>query len=153
MSNIFDMEAFAMPSLSYQERSLYGALVANLAVFIPYFVLIHKAPHPSLNLIAGAITLLILAQIVLQSIIAIATRNRMTDERDRLIELRGYRAAYITVVGVMMLGMAALWLHSTFGHLNPAHMALHFLSVFFATLMLAEIVKTITQLAAYRRPL
>ncbi len=142
-----------MPSLSYQEKSLYGALVADLAVFIPYFVLIHRDAHPSLNLIAGSITLLILAQIVLQSVIAIATRNRMTDERDRLILLRGYRAGYFTVISVMMVGMAALWLHTALGQINPAHLALHFLSVFFAVLMLAEVVKTITQLAAYRRPL
>jgi hypothetical protein len=142
-----------MSSLSYQERSLYGALVANLAVFIPYFVLIHKDPQPSFHLIVGAMTLLIFAQIVLQSIIAIATRNRLTDERDRLIELRGYRAAYITIIGVMMVGMALLWLRVMSEKLNPAHMALHFLSVFFAVLMLAEIVKTITQIAAYRRPL
>jgi hypothetical protein len=32
-------------------------------------------------------------------------------------------------------------------------MGLHFLSVFFAVLMLAELVKTVTQLIAYRRPL
>ena len=152
MSNIFDMEP-TMPSLSYQEKSLYGALVANLAVFIPYFVLIHNDPHPSMNLIVGSITLLILAQIVLQSIIAIATRNRMTDERDRLIVLYGYRAGYVTVIALMMLGMAALWLHTTLGQLNPAHLAMHFLSVFFAVLMLAEIVKTLTQIVAYRRPL
>jgi uncharacterized membrane protein len=143
----------ARPSLSYQERSLYGALAANLAVFVPYFVLIHKDPQPSLGLSAGAITLMILAQIVVQSVIAIATRNRLTDERDRLIVLRGYRAAYITVISVMLFGMAALWVHTALGQINPAHMALHFLSVFFGTLMLAEIVKTITQIAAYRRPL
>jgi hypothetical protein len=142
-----------MPSLSYQEKSLYGALVADLAVFVPYFVLIHKNPHPSINLIAGAITLLIIAQIILQSIIAIASRNRMTDERDRLILLRGYRAGYFTVVSLMVLGMGMLWVHSSLGQINPSHMALHFLSVFFAVLMLAELVKTITQLISYRRPL
>jgi hypothetical protein len=152
MSNILDMEP-TMPSLSYQEKSLYGALLANLAVFIPYFVLIHRDAHPSLGLIAGAITTLILAQIVLQAIIAIATRNRMTDERDRLIVLYGYRAGYVTVIALMMLGMAALWLHTALGQFNPAHLALHFLSVFFAVLMLAEIVKTVTQIVAYRRPL
>ena len=152
MSNIFDME-LSMPSLSYQEKSLYGALVADLAVFVPYFVLIHKNPHPSINLIAGAITVLIIAQIILQTIISIASRNRMTDERDHLILLRGYRAGYFTVVSLMVLLMGMLWVHSSLGQINPSHMALHFLSVFFAVLMLAEVVKTITQLIAYRRPL
>jgi hypothetical protein len=32
-------------------------------------------------------------------------------------------------------------------------MALHFFSVFIAILMLAEVVKTIVQIVAYRRPL
>ena len=141
-----------MPSLSYQERSLYGALLANVAVVLPYLYLIRNG-QPSINLICGTITILILAQIIMQSIIAVATRNRITDERDRLIELRGYRAGYFTVISFMLVGMGMLWLHSTLGQLNPAHMALHFLSVFFGVLMLAEVVKTITQIISYRRPL
>jgi hypothetical protein len=141
-----------MPSLSYQEKSLYGELLADLVVFVPYFLLIRDG-NPSITLIAGAITVLIVAQIVLQSILAIATRNRLKDERDRLIRLRGYRAGYLTVVPIMVLGMGMLWVHSALGQLNPGHMALHFLSVFFAVLILAELVKTIAQLLAYRRPL
>ncbi len=141
-----------MSSLSYQEKSLYGALVADVAVFVPYFIYIHMH-HPTVNFIAGAITILILAQIVLQGMIALVSRNRLTDERDRLILLRGYRAGYVTVLGLMLFGMAALWIHSTAGQIDPDHMALHFLSVFFAMLMLGELVKTATQLVAYRRSL
>ena len=37
MSNIFDMEIEAMGGLSYQERSLWGSLVAELVVYLPYF--------------------------------------------------------------------------------------------------------------------
>jgi hypothetical protein len=141
-----------MSSLSYQERSLYGELLADLAVFVPYFILIHTG-HPSIAFIAGSITILIVAQIVLQSIIAIATRNRLKDERDRLIVLRGYRAGYFTVVSLMLVGMGLLWMHSMHDQLNAGHMGLHFLSVFFAVLMLAELAKTVAQLIAYRRPL
>jgi uncharacterized membrane protein len=140
-----------MPSLSYQEKSLYGEFLADAAVFLPYFVLIHRPQQLTVSLIAGYILVLIVAQIVLQAIIAILTRNRLTDERDRLIRLRGYRAGYFTVIGFMTVGVAALWLHTALGQLNPAHLALHFLSVFFAVLMLAELVKTATQLIAYRR--
>lgn len=142
-----------MQSLSYQEKSLYGELLADVAVFLPYFVLIHRPQQLTVSLIAGYILILIVAQIVLQTIIAIVTRDRRTDERDQLIRLRGYRAAYFTVVGLMVLGMAALWVHTSLGQVMPAHLALHFLSVFFAVLMLAEIVKTATQLMAYRRSL
>jgi len=143
-----------MPSLSYQEKSLYGELVADLAVFLPYFVYMHLH-HATLtvSIIAAAITILIAIQIVLQIVIAAFTRNRLKDERDRLIRLRGYRAGYFTIVGVMLFGMGALWVHTTLGQINPSHLALHFLTVFFAVLMIAEIVKTIAQLVAYRRPL
>jgi hypothetical protein len=143
-----------MPSFSYQEKSLYGELAVNLAVFVPYFVYLH-GHHATLSIagIAATVVILIVAQIVLQALIAAFTRNRLKDERDRLIRLRGYRAGYFTIISLMMFGMAALWLHTTLGQINPAHMALHFLSVFYLVLILAELVKTITQLIAYRRPL
>jgi len=141
-----------MASLSYQEKSLYGELVADLAVFVPYFVLIHTG-WTTVGMIAGSIAVLIVANIVLQLVIAAVTRNRLKDERDRLIRLRGYRAAYFTVTGLMVVLLSMLWVHSSMGQINPSHMALHFLSVFFAVLMLAEVVKTVTQLVAYRRGL
>ena len=141
-----------MPSLSYREKSLYGELLADLAVFVLYVAYAHFH-SASIMFIAGAVTHLILLRIILQGLIAAFTRNRLKDERDRLIRLRGYRAGYITIVAFMLFGMAALWLHTTLGQLNPAHMALHFLSVFFGVLIFAEVVKTIVQIVAYRRPL
>jgi len=141
-----------MPSLSYREKSLYGELLADLAVFVPYFIYIHMR-HPTMSVIAAAVTLLILARILLQAVIALATRNRLKDERDNLIRLRGYRVGYLTIVIVMLLGTGMIWLHTSHNDINPDHMALHFFSVFIAVLMLAEVVKTIVQLVAYRRPL
>ena len=141
-----------MSFASSWNTSVKNELVADVAVFLPYFVYIHLH-NPTVAFIAATITILIVAQILLQAIIAAATRNRLKDERDRLIRLRGYRAGYLTVVSLTLFGMAALWLHTSLGQINPAHMALHFVSVFFAVLILAELVKTITQLVAYRRPL
>ncbi len=139
-----------MSSLSYQEKSLYGSLAADLIVYVPYFVYAwsHAA---SLSRLVGTIVLIIVAQIVLQAAIAVATRNRLTDERDRMIALRGYRAGYVTLVGAIVLGLGALWLHASLGQLNPAHMALHFLNAFFFMIVLAEVVKVVAQLVAYRR--
>jgi hypothetical protein len=148
MSNIFDMEP-PMPSLSYQEKSLYGTLAANLIVYVPYFVFV--AGHATLNRIVGTITALILLQIVLQSAIAIASRSRLTDERDRLIELRGYRAGYFALVTGVLLALTLLWVHAILGRINPNHAAIHFINVLFAMLVLAELVKVVTQLIAYRR--
>ena len=139
-----------MASLSYQEKSLYGSLAAELSVYGPYFFL-HR--QNSLNKVAGMIIAIIVLQIILQSLIAASTRNRVTDERDHLIQLRGYRAGYLTIASLMVLGLGMLWLHATVGELpiNNGLFALHFLSVFFGMLIIADIVKTLTQIVSYRR--
>src|ERR1700738_2358643 len=102
-----------MASLSYREKSLYASLAAELLVYGPYFFL-HQ--QNSVNKVAGMIIAIIVLQIILQSIIAALTRNRITDERDRLIELRGYRAGYLTIASLMVLGLGLLWFHSAAGH-------------------------------------
>jgi len=139
-----------MSTLSYQEKSLYGTLAADLLVYVPYFVYILHHPN-TLTRIVGTILLLIVAHIILQTIIAIASRSRITDERDRQIAGLGYRNAYFALVSMILLGMGLLWVHAVMGSLNPNHMGLHFLSVFLGMVVLSEIVKIATQLIAYRR--
>jgi len=139
-----------MSTLSYQEKSLYGTLAADLLVYVPYFVYILHHPN-TLTHIVGTILLLIVAHIILQTIIAIASRSRITDERDRQIAGLGYRNAYFALVSMILLGMGLLWVHAFMGSLNPNHMGLHFLSVFLGMVVLSEIVKIATQLIAYRR--
>jgi len=136
--------------LSYREKSLYASLATELCVYGPYFFL-HQ--HNSVNKVAGMIIAIIVLQVILQSVIAAFTRNRMTDERDRLIELRGYRAGYLTIASLMVVGLGMLWFHTTVGHLplDGRMIGLHFLSVFFGMLVLADITKTATQIVAYRR--
>jgi hypothetical protein len=152
MSNVFDMERFNMATLSYREKSLYASLAAELVVYGPYFFL-HQ--QNSVNQVAGLIVGIIALQAVLQAVIALATRNRVTDERDKLIELRGYRAGYLTFATLMVAGLGMLWFHAAAGHLNleNRHMGLHFLSVFFSMLIIADITKTATQIVSYRRAL
>jgi hypothetical protein len=152
MSNIFDIGAIAMASLSYREKSLYASLVAELIVYSPYFFL-HQ--QNSVNKVAGMITAIIALQIILQSAIAILTRSRVTDERDRLIELRGYRSGYLTLASLMVVGLGLLWFHATVGHLqlDSRMIGLHFLNVFFGMLVVSDITKTATQITAYRRAL
>jgi hypothetical protein len=138
--------------LSYREKSLYASLAAELLVYGPYFFL-HR--QNSVNKVASMIIAIIVLQIILQSIIAALTRNRVTDERDRLIELRGYRAGYLMFASLMVFGLGMLWFHATVGHfrLDNRMMGLHFLNVFFGMLVIADITKTATQIVAYRRAL
>ncbi len=139
-------------NLSYREKSLYASLAAELFVYGPYFFL-HQ--QNSVNKVAGMIIAIIVLQIILQSAIAALTRNRITDERDHLIELRGYRAGYLTLASLMVLGLGMLWFHATFGHLqlDSRMVGLHFLSVFFGMLVIADIMKTAWQIVAYKRAL
>src|SRR5271156_3822464 len=139
-------------SFSYREKSLYASLAAELLVYGPYFFL-HR--QNSVNKVAGMIITIIVLQIVLQSVIAAFTRNRVTDERDRLIELRGYRAGYLTLATLMVTGLGMLWFHATAGHfrMDSRMVGLHFLSVFFGMLVVADIMKTATQIVAYRKAL
>ena len=143
-----------MPSLSYQERSLYGSLAAELVVYLPYFFW-HMHQQNSVNRVAGMIFAIIVLQIILQSIIAAVTRHRIKDERDRLIELRGYRAGYITLASLMVVGLGMLWFHSMRGEfpIHEGFVGLHFLNVFFGMLVISDIVKTVAQIVAYRRAL
>ena len=135
---------------SYRERSLYASLAAELVVYVPYFFF-HS--QNSVNKVAGLIVTIIALQAALQAVITLATRNRTTDERDRLIELKGYRAGYLTIAILMVLGLGMLWVHAAFGdiHLQDSRVGLHFLSVFFSMLIIADIVKTAAQIVAYRR--
>jgi hypothetical protein len=137
-------------SLSYREKTLYASLIAELVVYVPYFFL-HQ--QNSVTKVAGMIVAIIVLQIVVQSIIAGLTRNRVIDERDRLIELRGYRAGYLALASLMVVGLGMLWFHATFGniHVNDPRVGLHFLSVFFGMLVIADITKTAAQLVAYRK--
>jgi hypothetical protein len=135
---------------SYREKSLYASLIAEILIYGPWFFL-HQ--QNSVNKVAGMIVGIIVLQALLQAIIALVNRNRMTDERDHLIELRGYRAGYITIASLMVFGLGMLWLHAAMGkfQLNHPWVGLHFLSVFFSMLVIADIVKTATQIVSYRR--
>lgn len=139
-------------SLSYREKTLYASLAVELLVYGPYFFL-HR--ENSVNKVAGMIIAIIVLQALLQGVIALVTRNRVTDERDRLIELRGYRAGYLTIATLMVVGLCMLWFHAAAGRLpmEGRMMGLHFLSVFFGMLVVADITKTLTQIVSYRKAL
>lgn len=142
-----------MAGLSYQEKSLWGSLVVELAVYVPYFAFHHQN---SIGKVAGMIVAIIVLQIILQSLIAAFTRNRIRDERDRLIELRGYRVGYLTIVSLMVVGLGMLWFHAAVLNNFPIHagfVGLHFLSVFFGILVIGDLSKTAAQIVAYRRAL
>jgi FtsH-binding integral membrane protein len=135
----------SMTSLSYQEKSLYGSLIAELIFFGVYFAY-GSNTRADLGRLTGIVILLIIVQIIYQIVLAIASSRQLTDERDRLIAARGYRAAYFALVTGLM-AIAALLLTN----IPLASMAL--INVILAALVIAEIVKVVTQLISYKTAL
>ncbi|MDZ4805966.1 MAG: hypothetical protein SGI90_13985 [Candidatus Eisenbacteria bacterium] len=134
-------------NLSFQEKSLWLRFVSLVAVFGFYFVTALPAHARDVMpqqvvLFMLVVVMLVITQVVGHIVIAIADRHTETDERDRLIELKGTRnAAYVLATGVFLaLGTALL----TDGNFAFTHVLLGFW-------VLAHLVEIGSQLFLYRR--
>jgi hypothetical protein len=133
--------------LSFQEKSLWLMAVGLVAGFGFYFgtVLptgaVNVMPH-QMALFVLAIVMLVIMQIVGHIVLAIVDRRTETDERGRLIELKGTRnAAYVLATGVFMALCAALVTDGNFV----------FTHVLLGGWGLAQLVQIGSQLFLYRR--
>jgi uncharacterized membrane protein len=155
MSSIFDIMSRTpsttddSPGLSFQEKSLWLTLAANILVYAYYFwrVLAIGDDDPArLGALFGAIVVLLVVLLVAGhvalAIHARPARADQKDERDRRIALHGTRIGYyVLTTGVgATLGVASMSL----GTFWTAHAAL-------LSLVLAEISKCAAQLVYYRR--
>lgn len=131
-----------MPSLTYQEKSLYAILAAELVVYGLYFARISNTPA-DLARLCGSVVLLVLVQIAAQIVLAILSRDRITDERDLRIRALSYRAAYFTLTFGIFAIFALLWTGASYG-------SVFLINILFAAFLLAEIVRLATQLILYR---
>jgi hypothetical protein len=133
--------------LSFQEKSLWLMLVSLVAGFGFYFVTV--LPMDAANvmpqqvvLFAVAVVMLVILQIAGHIVIALVDRRTETDERDRLIELKGTRnATYVLATGVFFALCAAIM---TEGNFIFTHLLLGFW-------VLAQLVEIGSQLFLYRR--
>jgi hypothetical protein len=134
-------------NFSFHEKSLWLMLVSLVGVFGFYFATV--LPTDAVNvmpyqivLFVLAIVMLVIMQIVGHLVIAISDRRPETDERDRLIELKGTRtAAYVLATGVFLALCAALL---TNGNFVFTHVLLGFW-------VLAQLVEIGSQLFLHRR--
>lgn len=133
--------------ISFQEKSLWLMFVSLVGIFGFYFVAVLPTdavdvmPH-QVVLFVLAVVLLVIMQIVGHIVIAILDRRTETDERDRLIGLKGTRnAAYVLATGVLLALCAALL---TEGNFVFTHVLLGFW-------VLAQLVEIGSQLLLYRR--
>jgi hypothetical protein len=134
-------------ALSFQEKSLWLMLVSLVGCFGFYFAMVLPPGETYIRpeqvvLFAVAVGFLVVVQIVGHAVIAILDRRTETDERDRLIALKGSRyASYVLGTGVC----CALWLAViTVGNFLFTHVLLAFW-------VLAELVGIAAQLVLHRR--
>lgn len=133
-------------ALSFQEKSLWLMFVTLVGGFAFYVVTVFPTgavnvmPH-QVVFFGLAVVMLVIIQVVGHIVIAIVDRHTETDERDRLIELKGTRnAAYVLATGVFLALCAALL---TEGNFIFTHVLLGFW-------VLAHLVEIGSQLILYR---
>lgn len=133
--------------LSFREKSLWLMLVTLIASFGFYFLAV--LPPGATDVLPQqvvffvlAIVMLVIVQIVGHILIAITDRRTDTDERDRLIELKGTRnASYVLATGVFFALCAGL---VTDGNFVFTHLLLAFW-------VLSQLVEIGSQLVLHRR--
>lgn len=133
--------------MSFQEKSLWLMFFTLIGVFVFYFATVLPAdgidvtPH-QVVLFVGAVAMLVAMQVVGSVVIAIADRRSDSDERDRLIGLKGTRnGAYVLATGVFLALCAALFTRGTFV----------FTHVLLGSWVLAQLVEIGSQLFLHRR--
>jgi uncharacterized BrkB/YihY/UPF0761 family membrane protein len=133
--------------LSFQEKSLWLMFGSLLAVFTFYFgsVLpsdaVNVLPHQIMTFVL-ALAVLVVIEVVGHIVIAIVDRRTDTDERDKLIQLKGMRnAGYVLATGVFFSLCAALMSDGNFV----------FTHVLLGSWVLAQLVEIGSQLVLYRR--
>lgn len=133
--------------LSLQEKSLWALFVSLLGVFGWYFRMVLPPDTTNIlpdqvGLFVAAVVVLVITQVVGQSVLALTDRHPETDERDRWIALRGVRnGACVLAVGVFTALCVAVWSEGNFV----------FIHVLLGFWVLAQLVEIGSQLVLYRR--
>lgn len=135
--------------MSFREKMHWASLIAILLGFGFYFTTLHTVPHTSHDYYIGLLIAIVGFIIVTMTVAAIifAIQNSgdahaKTDERDKLIHMRGTHAAYYA----LMLGAWGVTVAAHFGH------GMFFLlNLLLAIIVVAESVRIGTQLYFYRR--
>ena len=133
--------------LSFQEKSLWLTLASLIVAFGLYFgSALPGAPIDVMPAQVGmfvlAVALLVITQVAGHIAIAVVDRRPETDERDRLIGLKGTRnGAYVLASGVFLALCTTLLTDGNFV----------FTHVLLGSWVVAQLVETASQLLLYRR--
>lgn len=133
--------------LSFQEKSLWLMFGSLVTVFLFYFGTV--LPNEAVDVLPQQIGTFVLALIILvvmqiagHIVIAIVDRRAETDERERLVQLKGTRnAGYVLATGVFLALCSALMSEGNF----------IFTHVLLGSWVLAQLVEIGSQLILLRR--
>lgn len=133
--------------LTFEEKSLWVLLLGLLGVYGYYFSMV--LPTDAVNvmpqhkvLFAVAVAYLVASQVVGHILIAIVDPRDETDERDRLIELKGTRVgSWVLAAGVFITLVVAVQTEGNF----------LFTHVLLGSWVLSQLVEIGSQLYLYRR--
>lgn len=136
--------------MSFREKSAWISLITYGVVFGGYFLTLWRAWDESyaqglsIGLMIGAVVALIIVAIVLNTVIALfhpKTANAPADERETMIDLKAERiASYTLSIGVICLIGALLMGWNAFLVAN----------LLLASMVIAELVKALAQIAYFR---
>lgn len=133
--------------MGYQEKRVWILFWTELLFYGAYFTFLHLW-HIHLFVTLHLVLGLIVAQIVLQSLLAATSDPERRDERDRVIESRAYRVGYFVLLAGLAVAIASTAHH--FGFLAVLSAAAVVNTILFAVAV-AELTKLLTQMALYRR--
>jgi hypothetical protein len=136
-------------NLSYREKSIAGSLITTVLVYGYYFAAVFTNNRPAdfnrlaVGRLIAAVFVIVVIEVVYHIVIALSSRVEPKDERDILIEGKAYRNAYFLLAADLFMLMGTVVLIG----LTP------FLTVnlMLFSVVISEIVKSLTQLFYYRR--
>jgi hypothetical protein len=142
--------------MSFREKGAWICLVSTLVVFVPYFSYVlglSGRGELTVSAVAPVLVVAIFFQAVINAgaMIAVAVFSRADpkDERDRTIELRSFRNAYLVLAIALVSSIAAAMFAPASGGMPTTISSLS--QLLLACFVAAESAKYLTQVVCYRR--
>lgn len=133
--------------MGYQEKRVWILFTTETLLYGTYFWVLHHH-YVDLGQTLYLILALIVLQVALQALLAMDHNPERRDERDRLIESRGFRVGYFVLLGGLACMIAAIAHRIGFSGALTAGAVIN--TLLFAT-GVAELSKLLTQISLYRR--
>jgi hypothetical protein len=141
--------------MSFREKSLWGSALATAFVYGNYFATesVFAGESSGMARLVATVILLVFIEVTCEIVLAVVDRPQPKDERDRIIEGKGFRSGYVVAtVGLVLLLMGYGALHVTGGAIAGEWLEpLAVTQLLLLLLVLAELAKAGTMIFHYRR--